>query len=285
MEISLIVCTRNRAMQLSQALVSYARLDFTEKAELVIVDNGSTDATGTALDEFCRGFSGNLRREYEPQAGLARARNRGWRAASGRILAFTDDDCYPAEDFLDWISDCFRERPLGFVGGRVLLFDPDDAPIGIQERQERFDLKPASYVCPGVIHGANFAFAREALEQIGGFDERFGAGTLLFSGEDTDALARVSAAGWTGAYDPRPLVYHHHGRKDPGDVRRLERGYGIGGGAYHLKCLLNPRLTLPYATGWARVLLRQPLRSVFWQLQGATMYLGSGGPRRSETHR
>ena len=48
---------------------------------------------------------------------------------------------------------------------------------------------------------------------IGGFDERFGAATKFFSAEDTDAMARVLGAGWRGAYDPRPLVYHHHGRK------------------------------------------------------------------------
>jgi glycosyltransferase involved in cell wall biosynthesis len=274
-EISLIICTRNRAKQLKATLEACRRLQLSSAHELVIVDNGSTDGTGAVLEDFRRSYSGNLRLEDEPQPGLARARNRGWRTATGRILAFTDDDCYPAEDFLCAIAECFQEQELGFVGGRVLLFDPEDAHIAIQPCEDRADFEPGSYMRPGVIHGANFAFAREALEVIGGFDERFGAGTNLFSAEDTDAMARVLGAGWRGAYDPRPLVYHHHGRRDPLEIRRLQRGYRIGAGAYHLKCLLNPRLTLRYASGWARFLLRQPLKGVAWELQGALKYLAA----------
>jgi GT2 family glycosyltransferase len=187
-------------------------------------------------------------------------------------VAFSDDDCYPARDYLAQMLACFRERPLGFVGGRVLPFDPADAEIGTQVRGERVDLHPRAYVRPGVIHGANFAFRREALERIGGFDERFGAGTALASAEDTDALARVLAAGWAGAYDPRPVVHHHHGRRHRAEVVSVERGYGIGAGAYHMKCLLDPRLTLRYAIGWARYVHDYP-RAAPWQLQGAAAYL------------
>ena len=275
MRISLVICTRNRAKQLKQALAACRRLQFSNADELVIVDNSSTDDTGAVIEDFRRCFPGSLRLEHEPQPGLARARNRGWRTASGRILAFTDDDCYPAEDFLSAVSECFQEQELGFVGGRVLLFDPEDAHLAIQQSEDRLDLPPGSYMRPGVIHGANLAFAREALEMIGGFDERFGAGTKLFSAEDTDAMARVLGAGWRGAYDPRPLVYHHHGRKDPLEVGRIERGYNIGAGAYHLKCLLNPRLTRRYAAGWAGYLLRQPPSRVVWQLRGAAKYLAA----------
>jgi GT2 family glycosyltransferase len=271
-DISLVVCTRNRAGQLKQALARYGELAFPERSELVLVDNGSTDGTRAVIEEFQGRFAGRLRCAFEPEAGLARARNRGWRVATGGILAFSDDDCYPARDYLERVLECFRERPLGFLGGRVLLFDLEDADVGIQERLEPLDFQPRAYVRPGVIHGANFAFRREALESIGGFDERFGAGTRLYSAEDTDALARVSAAGWAGAYDPRPVVYHHHGRKAGADVARLERGYGIGAGAYHMKCLLNPRLTMPYAKGWAADVLDYP-RAAGWQLQGAAAYL------------
>jgi hypothetical protein len=271
-DISLVLSTRNRAAQLARALARYREIEFGDSGELVIVDNGSTDATPAVIAAFRGAFAGRLRLVAEPRAGLARARNRGWRTASGAIVAFSDDDCYPARDYLVQMRACFRERPLGFVGGRVLRFDPADADIATQTRRNRADLPPRAYVRPGVIHGANFAFRREALERIGGFDERFGAGTALASAEDTDALARVLAAGWAGAYDPRPVVHHHHGRRPGAELARVERGYGIGSGAYHMKCLLDPRLTLRYALGWARFVRDYP-RAAPWQLRGAAAYL------------
>ena len=67
------------------------------------------------------------------------------------------------------------------------------------------------------------------------------------SGGDIDALSRASFAGLTGAYDPRPLVYHHHGRRDPATEAEVRRGYDLGRGAFHLKCLLDPRRRAAYA--------------------------------------
>ena len=53
----------------------------------------------------------------EQRPGLGRARNRGWRAAAGELVAFTDDECYPSEDYLDRVAACFEEPSLGFVEG------------------------------------------------------------------------------------------------------------------------------------------------------------------------
>ena len=69
----------------------------------------------------------------------------------------------------------FEEPWLGFVGGRVVLFDPTDFPITIQELDRREDVEPHAFVPAGLIHGANFAFRREVLEAIGGFDDEFGS--------------------------------------------------------------------------------------------------------------
>ena len=99
---------------------------------------------------------------------------------------------------LDRIVGCFEEASLGFVGGRVLLFDPTDFPITIQELDHRVEIEPCAFVPAGLIHGANFAFRREVLEAIGGFDPGFGAGTPGFACEDVDAVARAAAAGWWG---------------------------------------------------------------------------------------
>jgi glycosyltransferase involved in cell wall biosynthesis len=192
MDLSLVISTRNRAAQLEQALESYARLQYQGAWELVIVDNGSSDATPQLLEAFGRRFSGNVRVLQHARPGLGAARNVGWRAAGADIVAFTDDDCYPQQDYLARIDGCFSDPRYGFVGGRVLLHDPSDYPITIQLSDQLVEFPPKSYIAPGEVHGANFAFRRQALEAIGGFDERLGAGTKYYSAEDTDAMARVS---------------------------------------------------------------------------------------------
>ena len=274
-EISLVISTRNRAPQLDQALESYARLEYEGPWDVVIVDNGSTDATPQVLAAFGRRFRGNLRLLQHGRPGLSGARNVGWRAARGAIVAFTDDDCYPQPDYLMRIRRCFSEPRYGFVGGRVLLYDPLDYPITIQLCDRRLELPPACFIAPGQIHGANFAFRRQVLEAIGGFDERLGAGTKYQSAEDTDALARASASGWWGLYDPGPTVSHHHRRRAGKDIQRMRKAHGIGTGAYFMKCLANPHLRGPYLRRWPRALMKAGLRRGFWQLVGAGHFLAT----------
>src|SRR5687767_8233694 len=233
MDISLVVCTRNRASQLAKALPYFARLKCEASWELVLVDNGSTDATSVMMAEFAGSAGVNTVLIDEPKVGLSAAHNTGWRQSNGNLVAFTDDDCYPVPDYLDQICRCFTGSDLGYVGGRVLLFDPNDYPITIQPSERHVDIPPHSFISPGMIHGANFAFRREVLERVGGFDERIGPGTPVRSGTDIDILARASAHGFPGAYDPRPVVYHHHGRSKPEDVNRLMENYDVGRGAFY----------------------------------------------------
>jgi GT2 family glycosyltransferase len=221
-------------------------------------------------------------------AGLGSARNAGWKAAAGDVIAFTDDDCYPASDYLDAVASCFREDAcLGFVGGRILLFDPTDYPITIQESSDRKEIDPGEFLPAGLIQGANFAARREALASVGGFDGCFGAGSL-FPCEDVDVLARMSASGWRGAYDPRPVVYHHHRRKTRADADRLMRQYDRGRGAYYAKCVLNPALRATYARNWYWRMRCQPLGRTVRELAAGTEYLvrtalwlNRGSPRGS----
>jgi glycosyltransferase involved in cell wall biosynthesis len=264
-QLSLVIRTRNRALQLAECLRSLTRLRYSGSWELVIVDNGSKDETQNVINSYRESLP--LKIVIEPLAGGARAHNRGWKTSRGKIVAFTDDDCYPAEDFLSSISRCFEEDAgLGFIGGRVLLHDPEDARLTIQEKDSRQELSPGEYFPPGLIHGANFACRRTAIESVGGFDERFGPSAPFVSAEDTDILARLLAEGWPGAYDPRPLVYHHHRRRTPIDGFRLGRQYDRGRGAFYAKCVLNPKLRMVYLRKWHAAICRQSLRTTAREL-------------------
>lgn len=270
-EVSIVLCTRNRASRLSDTLATFTRIRTDAAWELIIVDNGSTDETGAVIDRFRSAWHGRLVVLTEPDPGVSRCKNRGWRLAAAEIVLFTDDDCYPDPDLLTHVAQCFREDPrLGFLGGRLLLHDPADARMTIQESEERLDFAPGAFLEPGLIHGANLAFRKRALEAVGGFDERFGPGVRFVSCEDVEVMARVSAAGWPGAYDPRPMLRHHHRRKSVDD---LVRGYDQGRGAYYAKCLLNPTLRDTYARHWYWLARRQSWRQTAREVAAAVDFL------------
>jgi hypothetical protein len=188
-----------------------------------------------------------------------------------------DDDCYPTVDFIDRIIQCFRESSIGYLGGKVLLYDPSDYPITIQLLDRRIELPPRKYVPLGLIHGANFAFRRQLIEQVGGFDERLGAGTQLKCGEDIDYLTRASGLGWAGAYDPRPKVLHHHRRSKPDEVQRLLEDYDIGRGAYFAKSLFRgqsrSQFLWPVIRRIGGNLIRGDFKTLHRELYGAWVYM------------
>jgi glycosyltransferase involved in cell wall biosynthesis len=256
--LSLIISTRNRSSSLTRTLESLRKFRTCLSWELVIIDNGSSDDTRLTIERFVTTFSGAVQLVNEPKRGLANAHNAGFRKARSPICVFIDDDCYPSDDYLDAISLCFAEDPdIGFIGGRILPWSDEDCQIAIQRSSSRVSFAPYSFIPTGVIHGANFACRRAAIDAAGGFDSRFGPGALFFNAEEVELLARISNLGWAGAYDPRPLVYHHHGRKKGWDEWRVVRSYERGRGGYYAKCLLNRTMRAIYLTNWWRGLRKQ----------------------------
>ena len=270
MKISLVVCTKDRAEQLQKCLGHISQICCQAAWELIVVNNASTDHTETILDNFSRDTHLLFRKAYEPALGSGCAKNTGWRLAEGEFIAFIDDDCYPQENYLSEVIKCLDNSALGFVGGRVLLFDPTDYPITIQTSEMRREYEAYNFIAAGEIHGANFAFRKKALEDVGGFDPRFGAGTP-YPCEDVDVLARVLGAGWAGAYDPHPVVYHHHGRKSD-RVPVLVRAYDRGRGAYYAKCMMNSKLHRQYRSNWLRKVRYQSIVTTERELRAMLIY-------------
>jgi hypothetical protein len=120
-------------------------------------------------------------------------------------------------------------------GGAVPADDPGDAPFIFR----------AGFDVDKLGAGANMAFRRRALIDVGGFDEMLGAGSALRSAEDHDAIWRVLRAGCTGRYDPRAVVAHRDWRRR-GDLIRMRYAYGLGAGALAAKVVkVDPKIGWP----------------------------------------
>ena len=264
-DVSLVICTRNRARALHaslQSVVVAAQACEGVETELVLVDNASSDDTGAVVSAWAATAALDVTLVREARKGLATARNAGIRAARGAVLAFTDDDCRLAPDYLRTLRDLFA-RDFGMVvrGGRVDLGDPADLPFTVKT-----DPMPATYDGGrhpgGFIHGCNMAMTRATFDRIGTFDERFGAGAPCEAGEDTDYLYRAFLAGIPVEYAPSLVVAHHHGRRSHAEIAKLNAIYARGNGALYLK----------HARHW------HLLRNFVWDLKGSARELFGGAP-------
>ncbi len=271
MDLSLVICTSNRAHLLRPFLLSLERIEYPGPWEIIFVDNASTDDTQTILEEFT-GRHCHTKIVHEKKAGLGNARNAGWKAASAPIIAFTDDDCYPDKDFLNAIMRSFENPEVGYVGGRVLLHDPLDLPVTIKLDETSMEFKEGQFIGPGYLHGANFAMRRIVLEQINGFDGRFGSGTP-YPCEDCDAFLRASFAMWVGKYSPDVVVSHHHRRRGQEDLEKIQKAYLAGRAAFYAKSLMSGKHTLSILVGWGHSIRCFGWLAWFQELPIAIQYL------------
>src|SRR5438445_517974 len=193
-EVSFIICTRNRVAVLEACIKSVqaaCRAYAAFAAELVVVDNGSTDRTAERLASIAKMSDIAFTPVFEPRPGLAAARNAGLRRARGRVLVFVDDDCAVHCDYLGDLERHYASGDQWLIrGGRVELGDPRDLPFTIKRSRVRERLTPDVHP-GGFVLGCNMTMPRDVAARIGWFDERFGAGGPLRSAEDTDSLVRA----------------------------------------------------------------------------------------------
>ncbi len=213
--LAVVVATRDRAHLLAGLLDALA-LALRPCDEVVVVDSAGRS---TATAELCAERGVRVVRVDRP--GTSLARNAGWRATSAAFVAFTDDDCLPARDWLRQLSAVVDSCDL--VTGRVLPDREVPAPVSLLTDPEPQQLSASA----PLGHGANCAVRRTSLEAVGGFDERLGPGTALRASEDVDLFRRVLEAGGRGRYEPSVVVVHRQWR-GRGQALRLSFSYGLG---------------------------------------------------------
>jgi glycosyltransferase involved in cell wall biosynthesis len=210
--------------------------------ELIIVDNNSTDNTKEIVEEYKIKSEQNVVYVFEEKRGLANARNSGIKEARGEIIAFIDDDCIVDKNWLFCISREFEsDTSLSLIGGRVELYDPNDQPVSVRRFKERITFSSTGQLF-SLITGCNMALHRRVFDALVGFDPAFGAGTRLQAAEDSDFFYRAYKIGFRIVYSPEILVYHNHGRRTEEQVRKLNKGYVIGRGAFYCKYILRTDL-------------------------------------------
>ncbi len=245
-KISVVICTCNRAESLKRTLNSIMAMSVPKDLpwELIVVDNNSSDNTKEIFEEYKIKSGSNVVYVFEEKRGLANARNSGIQKAKGEIIAFTDDDVIVDKNWLYYILKEFEsDASLSLVGGRVELYDPNDQPVTIRTFNERIPFSSASQLF-SLIPGCNMAFHRRVFDVLVSFDPTFGAGTRIRAAEDSDFFYRAYKRGFEMVYSPEIMVYHNHGRRTEEQVRKLNKGYAIGKGAFYCKHILrgNPEV-------------------------------------------
>jgi glucosyl-dolichyl phosphate glucuronosyltransferase len=219
MDVSIIICTANRANDLRQTLASLSKVRRPGSVELVVVDNRSVDDTPVVVDDVARSFPYPIRYLYEPEEGKYAALNAGINASTGRFIAATDDDARFEPDWLERAVDGLSRYGCDFVGGRVLPMWGGPKPEWLID-----DNALHAKVIALLDHGSqvrefgrgiswplgvNVAYRREAFGRVGFFDNRLGrkTGTLRNQAQREWHL-RARAAGARGFYVPEMVVHH-----------------------------------------------------------------------------
>lgn len=215
--ISVIVCTHNRARLLRRALTSIARQDFPAVGyEVLVVDNASTDDTREVVQEFCH--LANVRYLHEERLGLCYARNTGWQSASGKYIAFLDDDAIALPGWLSAIRDCFEtETNVGVVGGPAHPIWERQRPRWMSDQLAGslaiIDWGPSKKVIQDIrrewLVGTNIAVSKALLQEVNGFHPRLDrVGNKLLSNGDILLQKQVMSKGYDCAYLPTMAIQH-----------------------------------------------------------------------------
>jgi len=216
--VSIIIPARNRPAATRACVASLLALDYPhDRLEIIVVDDASEPPL--ALSDLPVRV---LRQEHN--IGQSAARNLAAGAARGQLLAFIDNDCEAAADWLTALVPYFSDPAIGIVGGRVLAPPPNGPVAAFEAVRSPLDMGTVSgEVGPGEVIAylptCNLLTRRDGLLTQGGFN------ATLRVGEDVDFIWRTLASGARACYAPEGRIVHHH-RDRLGALLRRRADYG-----------------------------------------------------------
>lgn len=220
--VSVVIPTREGGTSLLRCVESVAASSYSaELVEILVVDDGSQNPDAGWVSGVRNAHPG-ARVIHKAWGGPASARNCGINAAAGELVAFTDDDCLVARDWVAEVVRALEDDSAAGVGGRVRA--ADNSVIS----------KYMDHVCaldpfllpsgePWYLVTANCCFRRGDLLEAGGFDTTFKLGAA----EDTDLSLRLSRSGKRLKFQPSCRVSHSYANTLESFVSRFHR-YGLG---------------------------------------------------------
>jgi GT2 family glycosyltransferase len=238
---------------LAACLDSLVQLNYPRhRFEVIVVDDGGNTSLGAINDGFRHKLSLTLVRQF--RSGPAAARNRGAALAEGEFLAFTDDDCRPAVNWLEVLAQRFEERAELGVGGKVI--NQLKGNFYSQATQTLLDYLYVYYNSDPdralFLTSNNLAVPATGFRKMGGFDSSF------LTGEDRDFCHRWVCLGYPMTFAPEVIVYHRHDLtfssfwrqhfnygRGSSKFRRAVTGHphakaGLGPVSFYLKLLFYP---------------------------------------------
>lgn len=240
-----MVPTRNRPDRLARCVAALrAQIYPRESYDVVVVDDGGEQGVEDVLAPFRTDVALTILRQAN--AGPAAARNHGASIATGDLLAFTDDDCEPAADWLARLSEGYRQAPEAVIGGQTVNAltanrCAEASQVLVQYLYEYYDARqptespaPAAPSTPRFFTSNNLAVPTALFKQVGGFDVSFG----LAAGEDREFCDRWQHAGYPLIYEPRAVVRHAHALSLP---RFWRQHFHYGRGAWHFRAARRRR--------------------------------------------
>jgi len=218
LDLSVVIPARNEAATIVQQLDALAAQEWSGSWEVVVVDNGSTDATPDIVTGYgAREPRVRLVRASE-RAGLNYARNVGIGATLGRAFALCDADDLVAPGWVAAMGDALARSEL--VTG-VLELDRLN-PRWLADSRGRGDERglPTFHEIFPTVHGNNMGMQRDAWERLGRFDE-----DVLIGSDDVELSMRAWLAGVEARFVPGAVVHYRY-RPEPSALWRQGRNYG-----------------------------------------------------------
>lgn len=210
-DVSIVMCTHNRAAMLRDALDSLMgqQTDGRFTYEIVLVHTASPDGTLSVIDQARQRSHVPIVDVHEPRPGQVVARNVGLETARGKWIAHFDDDQVAEPDWLKELLALARDKNVKSVGGALYLRLPDGCrrklrPDCRRALGESVDWTTARAYTRNEGPGTgNQMVHRSVFEVVGKYDESFS-----LRGYDTDMYRRIREAGFDSWFAPRAIAYH-----------------------------------------------------------------------------